>query len=73
MTKLRYLFNASFSIFGHLRRPLGQNAGRPRSLASLQIMFNLLESSNYKFELSKNNVLLSLHPLEENPGRHEQV
>ena len=34
-------FYASFSIFGPLRRPQGQNSGRSRSLASLQIMFNL--------------------------------
>ena len=42
-------------------------------LASLQIMFNLLKSSNYKFEPSKNNVLSLLRPMDENPGRHEQV
>ena len=32
-----------------------------------------LESINYKFEPSKNNVLSSLHPMDENPRRHEQV
>ena len=32
-----------------------------------------LESSNYKFEPSKNNVLLSLRPMDENFWRHEQV
>ena len=32
---------ASFSIFGSLRHPEGQNLGRSRSLASLQTMFNL--------------------------------
>ena len=36
-------------------------------------MFNLLESSKYKFELSKNNLLWSLRPLDEIPGGHEQV
>ena len=67
------VLNASFSIFGPLRRPQGQNTGRSRSFASLQIMFNLFETSNYKFEPSKNNALLSLCPMDENPGRHEQV
>ena len=32
-----------------------------------------LESINYKFEPSKNNVLSSLHPMDENPRRHEKV
>ena len=32
-----------------------------------------LESSNYKFEPPKNNLLLSLRPMDENPRRHEQV
>ena len=32
-----------------------------------------LESSNYKFEPSKNNILSSLRVMEENSGRHEQV
>ena len=31
-----------------------------------------LEFSNYEFEPSKNNVLLSLRPMDENPRRHEQ-
>ena len=33
--------NASFSVSGPLRCPLGQNSGRSRPWASLQIMFNL--------------------------------
>ena len=32
-----------------------------------------IDSSNYQFEPSKNNVLLSLRPMDENPRRHEQV
>ena len=32
-----------------------------------------LESSNFKFEPSKNNVISSLRPMDENPGQHEQV
>ena len=39
--KSTLFFNAPFSIFGPLRRPQGQSSGRSRSLASLQIMFNL--------------------------------
>ena len=39
--KSTLFFNASFSIFGTLRRPWGQNSGGSRSLTSLQIMFNL--------------------------------
>ena len=45
MTKVCTLFfYASFSIFEPLRRPQGQNSGRSRSLASLQIMFNFQNS-----------------------------
>ena len=32
-----------------------------------------LESSNFKFGPSKNCVLLSLHPMDENLGQHEKV
>ena len=32
-----------------------------------------IESSNHPFELSKNNVLSSLRPMDENPGLHENV
>ena len=35
--------------------------------------FQPLESSNYPFEPSKNNVLSSLRPMDKNPRRHEQV
>ena len=36
--KSTLFFHASFSIFGPLRSPWGQNSGRSRTLASLQIL-----------------------------------
>ena len=46
-------FNSSFSIFGPLRRPQGQNSGRSRSLTSLQIMFNLQSPQIINFNNQK--------------------
>ena len=46
-------FQASFSIFGPLRCPQGQNSGRSRSLASLQIIFNLFSLQIIHFNHQK--------------------
>ena len=42
------IFDASFSIFGPLKRSWGHNSGRSRSLESLQIMFKQCSTSRVR-------------------------
>ena len=70
MTKVRYFLKLHFQFLGP------KDAHRVKTRVD-QYFWQVSRSCStckcYKFELSKNNVLSSLRPMDENSRRHEQV
>jgi hypothetical protein len=83
ITKVHYFWWFKFIIWGlkrlntHVEHDL-ETCQRPWSTTSILTLWASQRHENWKWSIKnqnfeKNNVLLSLRPMDKNPGRHEQV